>query len=652
VEVTAPQPVDPTRTRLEPLDPRWPSPAPDGAEALRLLPGAGLARKGGIGGEPVLRGLSGSRLGILADGEETPGGCGGRMDPPSAYLFPGTFDQVEVVKGPQTVCRGVGAWAGSADFRRLPPRWERPGWAAAGAWLTGSFGREERAARVQAGAPGWYGRAGAVRSRSGDYRAGGGGTVHSRYDRWSVDGALGWTPGPRLRLELRGTRSDGQAAYADRTLDGVAYRRDHVGLVLELRDLGAGSGRLEGRVYDNVVDHLMDNATLRPFVPGPGAPGPGARNPRRATRGARCEAEFWTGTADTWILGAEVQDSRHDVRRSPDTWTLPVDRLGRGPDLRLERAGVFGEWARSWGRGDRLVAGLRGDRWRAEDLRRRLALGPGGMANPTAGVRRNLGLAAGFVRREWVLGRREIRAYAGLGHAQRPPDYWELLPLEAVDGPSAFGAPRERATQLDLGAQGRAGSWQLTGSAFCGQVSDFLLVQARHPKGGRAATVIRGIQARLWGGELALARTGPGALRAEGSLAFTRGENRTDHLPLAQVPPPEARLGLAWVRPAGSAGVRVRLVAPRDHWAPGQGTIAGLDLGPSPGFGVVALHGGWSPRRFPFLRVQAGVENLLDRAYAEAISRPASGATGTAGPPIRVPEPGRLAWLRVTLGFP
>ena len=39
-------------------------------------------------GDPVFRGMAGSRLGILLDGQEVLGGCGGRMDPPTAYIYP------------------------------------------------------------------------------------------------------------------------------------------------------------------------------------------------------------------------------------------------------------------------------------------------------------------------------------------------------------------------------------------------------------------------------------------------------------------------------------------------------------------------------------------------------------------------------------
>jgi iron complex outermembrane receptor protein len=39
----------------------------------------------------------------LLDGEYILGGCDMRMDPPTACVFPQSFDRVTVTKGPQTV---------------------------------------------------------------------------------------------------------------------------------------------------------------------------------------------------------------------------------------------------------------------------------------------------------------------------------------------------------------------------------------------------------------------------------------------------------------------------------------------------------------------------------------------------------------------
>lgn len=649
VEVTAPMPEEPLVTAVDPRHPRQPAPAQDGAEILRGVPGFALARKGGSGGEPVLRGMAGSRLGILADAEATPGGCGGRMDPPTAYVFPEDYDRIQVLKGAQSVLHGPGHSAGTVLFQRTPPRWSRPGWAARGGWLLDGFGRSDRLLEAQGGTPRWYARATGIRSRCGDYRDGDDRTVRSGYERWSAHGTLGWTPAPGARLECRATRSDGQAAYADRGMDGVAFLRSNLGLAFELRELGAVLEQVEGQVYWNDADHVMDNVTLRPP---PAVPGPMARNPRRTARSLRSALTLRTGPASAWVLGLDARSDRHSVRRSLEPWAAPVRDQPRVEDARLDSAGLFCEWTRWLSGGGRLAAGFRADLWRAGDLRRVLAAGGAPAPNPTSGAVREQLLASGFARWERPLGPAGAAVFAGLGHIQRAPDYWELFAPEAADGPSGFRTRAERTTQLDFGASWELGRARLDCTGFRAEAEDFILIQSGVARPGpagapRSATVARNVRASTWGGELAL----DGPWRAEGSLAWVAGENRSDGLPLGQMPPLEARAGLAWASGAWSAGSLVRLVAPQDRFAPGQGSIAGQDLGRTAGFAVCSVNAGFRPGP-KGLRVSLGVDNLFDRAYAEHLNHAAIPAPGDPGPPGRIQEPGRRVWFRVSIEIP
>jgi hypothetical protein len=75
VEVTAHGTSQPLRVETDPQQPRQPLPAQDGAEYLKTIPGFAVIRKGGTDGDPILRGMAGSRLGILLDGQNLLGGC-------------------------------------------------------------------------------------------------------------------------------------------------------------------------------------------------------------------------------------------------------------------------------------------------------------------------------------------------------------------------------------------------------------------------------------------------------------------------------------------------------------------------------------------------------------------------------------------------
>ena len=655
VEVAAPLPQEPLVTVTDPKAPRQPVPAHDGAEYLKTIPGFAVIRKGGTDGDPVLRGMAGSRLNLLVDGEQVLGGCGARMDPPTAYVFPESFDRITVIKGPQTVRYGPGNSAGTVLFERTSARLARPGWRGTASLLGGSWGRNDEVVDATGGTPGFYVRGAGTRSHMGDYADGNGNAVHSRYTRWSAFGAVGWTPDDDTRLELSGTRSDGRAAYADRSMDGVKFLRENLGLKYDQRHLSPLLDRLEVQLYRNYVDHVMDNATLRAFTPTPMAPEPAAMNPDRTTQGGRVAATLRLAEATQLVLGTDVQANRHTFRMSLRQWSRPEETLPRLDDAFFRSVGLFGELTHAFTPVDRLVAGFRADRWHAEDRRSQVQLTMMASApDPTAGQRRDTTLESGFARYERDVADGGATLYAGVGHAERFPDYWEAISKESLTSVSAFGTHPERTTQLDLGFVKQAGALRASFSAFYGEVRDFILIQSNVPKpamGGavRMATVARNVDATTWGGEAAATLALSARLKAEGSLAYVHGANDTDRRPLAQMPPLEARLGLVWDTGVWSVGGLLRAAARQDRVAVNQGNIAGQDLGPTGGFAVASLNGGWRPR--PGLLVTAGVDNLFNRAYAEHLSRNATTVPGFVLQSLRVNEPGRMAWLKLTLTF-
>jgi iron complex outermembrane receptor protein len=225
VVVTAPSTSSPLVVETDPKAPRQPIPAHDGADYLKTIPGFTVVRKGGTDGDPVLRGMAGSRLGILLDGQQILGGCGGRMDPPTAYVFPAAYDRITVLKGPETVQYAAGTSAGTVLFERNMTRAAQPAVAMSGSFTAGAFGRHDEMVDVRAAIPSFYLQGSATRSHTDDYRDGSGLAVHSFYTRWSGNAAFGWTPNSDTRLELSIAKSNGQAAYADRSVDRSEERR-------------------------------------------------------------------------------------------------------------------------------------------------------------------------------------------------------------------------------------------------------------------------------------------------------------------------------------------------------------------------------------------------------------------------------------------
>src|SRR3990167_8614433 len=308
--ITAIAPSSPLTVVTNPKDPRQPVPASDGGDYLKTIPGFALVRNGGTNGDPVLRGMFGSRLNILTNGGQLLGACPGRMDAPTSYISPETYDKLTVIKGPQTVLWGPGASAGTILFEREPESFGELGTRVNASVLAGSNGRFDKVVDAAAGGPLGYARAVGHTAHADDYKDGNNDAVPSRYDKWTGDVALGWTPDADTLLELTAGKGDGEARYGGRSMDGTQFQRESLGLRVERSNLGGVLDKVEAKVYYNYADHIMDNFRLRMPDPNSMMPGPMAAQVDRRTLGARLAAT-WKWQDVELITGVDAQRSEH-----------------------------------------------------------------------------------------------------------------------------------------------------------------------------------------------------------------------------------------------------------------------------------------------------------------------------------------------------
>ncbi|KVP72839.1 TonB-dependent receptor [Burkholderia ubonensis] len=644
VEVVA----SPLRTPLvvvtNPKTPRQPLPASDGADYLKTIPGFASIRSGGTNGDAVLRGMFGSRLNILANGMPTLGACPGRMDAPTSYIAPESYDKLTVVKGPQTVLYGPGASAGTVLFERTTRRFDKPGMRFDGSLVGGSFGRNDQNIDVTAGTPDVYGRVTANHAHSDDYKDGNGRTVPSQWDKWNADAALGWTPDDHTRVELTAGGGDGYARYAGRGMDGAHFRRETFGLSFDKQHIGDVLDRVEARVYYNEADHVMDNYTLRQPDPTSSMPMRMASEVRRRTLGARAAATFRFGDDFKLVAGVDAQSNRLDSRSAMGRQSY-VDKPWNAQTT-MWNAGAFGELTWYASDASRVIGGARVDYASARDKRPTTG-GMMGKPNPTFDDDRSRVLPSGFIRYERDLTALPVTWYAGIGHAERFPDYWELF--SANRGPAgavnAFSAVKpEKTTQLDIGAQYRSERLDAWVSAYAGYVQDFILFNYAAGMMG-STTQATNVNAQIMGGEAGVAWRPVAPLRVETSLAYAWGRNVATGDPLPQMPPLEARFGVEYTRGAWSAGGLWRVAASQHRYALNEGNVVGKDFGPSAGFGVLSLHAQYNVSKT--VQVSVGVDNVLNKAYTEHLNLAGNAGFGYAAN-TPVTEPGRTAWVRVS----
>ena len=612
----------------DPRIPRQPIPASDAADYLKTIPGFSAIRSGGVNSDPVFRGMFGSRLKLLTNGGEMLGACPSRMDSPSSYISPETYDKLTVIKGPQTVLWGPGASAATVLFEREPEDFTEPDYRLNSNVLVGSNRRFDRSIDAAAGSREGYARFIANGSKAHDYNDGAGHRVPSRWNKWNSDLILGWTPTDDTLLELTAGKGDGESRYAGRGMDGTQFERESLGLRFKQSNLTDTWAALEAQVYYNYADHVMDNFRLRDFKPSGMMKMPMSSNVDRRTLGARISST-WQWENLEIIAGVDAQKNEHRKRMSHG-FNSDYKHKAWNKDADFHQYGLFSELSWQLAGGERLISGLRVDRVESQDFR-----------NKSDTEKRSTTLPSGFVRYEQDLQAIAATTYIGLGHSQRFPDYWELF----SGGPGAFkGTHPEKTTQVDFGLQYSEGPIDAWLSGYAGQVRDYIMFN--YSGMGKASS---NIDARIMGAELGASYAFTANIKGNASLAYAYGKNSSDGRAMPQIPPLEARFGLGYEQGNFSSSVLWRVVAAQNRIDEGRGNVVGKDFGPSAGFGVFSINSAY--RLSENWKVSAGLDNLFDKNYSEHLNLAGNAGFGYVDNSIRVNEAGRTWWTRVDMSF-
>ncbi len=138
--------------------------------------------------------------------------------------------------------------------------------------------------------------------------------------------------------------------------------------------------------------------------------------------------------------------------------------------------------------------------------------------------------------------------------------------------------------------------------------------------------------------------------RTWGSLAWAVGKDEGTGQYLNSVAPLKAVLGVGYSRDVWGVDALLTTALKRNkvEYPEASATAPNADF-QAPGYGVVDLMGYWRPAAVKGLQVQAGVFNLFDKKYGEAINVPTAGAIAIPRPVDWYTEPGRS--LRVSLTY-
>ena len=617
--------------RANPKQPIQPIPATDGADYLQSIVGFSAVNSGaGTNGDVTFRGMFGSRIKILTDGSENLGACPSRMDSPTSYISPESFDEITVIKGPQTVQYANTGSAATVLFERKPEQFgEGQNYRGQASVLMGSFGRLDHNIEVAAGDAQKYIRLNANRSVADSYKDGNGTTVPSDWERWNADVALGWTPDENTWLELTGGRGDAEVVYAGRMMDGSEFDRESLGLRVEKKNITDVIKKIEAQVNYSFNDHVMDNYSLRQFKPTMMMPKETATNVTRKTLNARMAV---TQEWDKFelITGVDTQNNEHSTRKTDTDRNIPYQNLPRNKDMQFQSIGGFGELSYQFNDHNKLVTGVRVDQVEVDAVQ-------------TAQQRKET-LPSGFIRLENQHPHHDAKTYVGLGYVERMPDYWELFsPVKGNGSDNTFKSiDTEKTLQLDLGYQHEHGAFSSWASAYVGLVQDFILT--KYNANNKAET--RNVDATIAGTEVGIGYQFADALQADVSAMYAWGENTTNNTPLPQISPLEGRLNLRYVQDKYILGALLRVVDGQSRISKDEGNIVGYDEKESSGFGVLSLNGSYNLSKG--VDVSVGIDNVLDKTYTEHLNKMGNAGLGFAANE-QFNNIGRNYWARISM---
>ncbi|QGT78664.1 TonB-dependent receptor [Guyparkeria halophila] len=623
------------------------APRADLAETLREISGVEAGRMSGHGLDPIIRGQREHQLNVLLDGAGIANACPNRMDPPTSFGNLAGFDAVEVHKGVTSLTRGPGGSGGRIELtRNTVERAAEAGMQSRLGFATSSNGlADQTSADVLLSDGNAYGRVIGQIGNGENYEDGDGNEVPSSFKQRSGTIIGGYRVSEATGIEVSIDRNRMlDTRYAGSGMDSVFDNATIYRLDGRLGDLEGPVDALRLEVSRANVDHLMDNYSLRELT----APMPMEAPAESHTTTARLTASSRIHQVEL-DYGLDFQRVEQDAQAFNGMTDMLMFR--QWPDGRTDQMGAFveGDWqvdARN-----ALRAGLRVDRLESEidsHLDKSIAthpMVPIAIRESARGTKSDTEIS-GLLRYHHSFNG-NLAGHVGVSRTAVAPNLTQRYITTLMNGNlMKVGNPElepETHHQVETGLSWQGERLVANGNLYVDQVDNYILQDRKIAGLMPMTTSFRNVDARLYGGELDLSYAVTDWLATQAQVSYVRGRNTSDSRDLPQIPPLSGNLGLHAERGALDGAVVLR-------WAARAEAIdeqSGLDTTETAGYAVLDLTAGYDIHRH--WRLEAGIDNLFDRTYAQHVNRAYSGVFGD--PTARINEPGRTVWARLTATF-
>lgn len=629
---------------------------PDAASVLRNLPGAAVVRNGSQTGIVQLRGLSGDRVGVYVDGMSITPACPNHMDPPLHYARLSDETLVEMFAGISPVSAGGDRIGGSLSISRPDPVFSDEGASLFRGKLGGSFMGSQDVAMLSADLAYAQGDAAfeyrGSAATANDLRYPGGTVRDSGYEVTRQEIIAAWrTAGGFISVDggYSGTRDAGTPALP---MDMIKDDAWNIGLAQREKFKW---GTLESRFYVHDIDHLMDNYSLRPAAMEMKAPS------SSRDYGLKSEVLLPRGDAD---IRSGIDLHRNEFGAGQEAVATGMIRQTFNENVR-SRAGAFVDWEHEWSEPWTTRIGLRGDvvSTDADAVSNAILPPPGPMRDMILSDQAAFNSADRSFTDVMVDAVAALRftpdestafdlAFAIKNRAPSLVERYLWTPLNAsaglADGRTYTGnldLDPETAFVVALGMEKTGERWNAKLTPFYQTVSDYIQgVPINRMVAGQNVLQFQNIdRAELYGFELAGAYEITGEWSVDASASYVRGRNKDTGGSLYRIAPLHGLIDLSYRKNSWEGHLEC-------VWADSQNDVSTLqDETTSPGYAFFNFR---VARTFAkTLRVEVGVENLLDKLYADHLSGVNRVTGGDLDVGERVPGAGRFAYTSVSWKF-
>ncbi len=583
---------------------------------MSSIPGMDMVSRANFAKDPVIRGLRDGRVNVMIDGMRLTPACVDAMDPATAYIETDNLESIELQRGGQNSSSAPG---GTLNFNMVKPGINSGVQGSLEAGYHSASRQQIYQAALQYGEERWAARVSGTYRDAGNFITGDGERIPlSGFRKGNLYASLLYRPHDAHELTLK---------YVGDFAKDIGYPA----LIMDTRRADAHIGGLEHHwhnpdteslitsvntnLYWNRVEHLMDDydrdVASREVMQGMYMPMYGETTTFGLNSEATLAREEHLFTLSAELFGIDAFADMWMYPLSPDVNDMYLMNLG---DITSRVAALSASWrhymAAGWitGADLRVEGGLYSIRheetFRAEYPQLN-SVNPSYL-DYTAGIHLERQLSSG------------LSAALKLSDGYRMPGHLELYGYyiyHPLDNFFYYGNPSlesERSSQAELSTL--YGSEQ---SAFHGQLSLWVNRMDGYITGRKIDELFKRYEnmgtAWLTGAELDLHVDLARGLNGGVSMAWVLGEHTELDEPLPMIPPFK---GTAYLqRQSGRIQMETRI-----RWAAAQKRIAVRNSVETATDGYMLWDLFGSVRLMQHVRLQAGVENLLDQFYIDHLS--------------------------------